>query len=68
VERHNGVDGDRFWSGISRGVMGGERAPAVTEAEGGGAPGGGNARVSRRQWRCHARVAGGGRRKGAACQ
>jgi hypothetical protein len=55
VVRHNGVEGGHFQSGISRGVMGGgERAPAITEAERGGEPGGGSARE--------------GRRKGGTCQ
>jgi hypothetical protein len=49
VVRHNGVEGGHFQSGISRGVMGGERAPAVTEAERGGAPRGGSAREGRRK-------------------
>jgi hypothetical protein len=39
---------------------GGERAPAVTEAEGGGALGGGSEGMSRQRWqRCRARATGG---------
>jgi hypothetical protein len=51
VVHHNGVEGGRFRSGIGRGVMGGggECAPAIMKAEGGGALGAGSARVSRRR-------------------